>query len=58
MLDQEGAAELACASHVECLLEKLPSEHYHQIKRYIMMLKPWAMSYNLLDFSTWLQQEV
>lgn len=33
-LGQEGAAELACGSHVERLLEKLPAEHYRQFKRY------------------------
>ena len=39
-LGHEGAAELACGSHVERLLEKLPAEHYRQFKRYMMMLNP------------------
>ena len=55
-LGQEGAAELACGSHVERLFEKLPAEHYHQFKRYIIMSKPQALSYKLQDFSIWLQQ--
>lgn len=57
-LGHEGYAELSCGSHVERLLEKLPADHYRQFKRYILMLKPNAFTYNLLDFSAWLQQEV
>lgn len=57
-LGYESHAELSCGSHVERLLEKLPADHYRQFKRYILMLKPNAFTYNLLDFSAWLQQEV
>jgi len=53
----EGLSELTCGSHVERLLEKLPHEQFCQFKRCMSLSKPGPLSYNLLDFSNWLQQE-
>ncbi len=54
-MGSEGLAELTCGSHVEWLLEKLPHEQVCQFKRCLSRSGP--LSYNLLDFSNWLQQE-
>lgn len=52
----EGDAELACASHVQQLLGKLPSEHVANYARFSRATKP-GIPYNLVDFSNWLEEE-
>ncbi|KAK7930869.1 hypothetical protein WMY93_007264 [Mugilogobius chulae] len=54
--DHEGDAELACASHVQQLLGKLPAEYVANYARYSRTTKP-GVPYNLLDFATWLEDE-
>ncbi len=56
-MGSEGLAELTCGSHVERLLEKLPHEQFCQFKRCMSLSRSGPLSYNLLDFSNWLQQE-
>ncbi|KAK0132488.1 Gag-Pro-Pol polyprotein [Merluccius polli] len=56
-MGREGLSELTCGSHVERLLEKLPSEQFCQFKRSMSWSRPGPLSYNLLDFSSWLQRE-
>ncbi|RXN35500.1 guanine nucleotide-binding subunit alpha-12 isoform X2 [Labeo rohita] len=56
-MGSEGLAELTCGSHVERLLEKLPHEQFCQFKRCMSSNRSGPLSYNLLDFSNWLQQE-
>lgn len=52
----EGDAELACASHVQQILGKLPSEHVANYARFTRALKP-GVPHNLIDFSNWLEEE-
>ena len=52
----EGDAELACASHVQQLLGKLPFEHVANYARFSRATKPGA-PYKLVDFSNWLEEE-
>ena len=56
-MGSEGLSELTCGSHVERLLEKLPSDQFCQFKRSMDQSQPGSLSYNLLDFSNWLQRE-
>ncbi|KAG5283706.1 hypothetical protein AALO_G00045080 [Alosa alosa] len=56
-MGHEGLSELTCGSHVERLLEKLPSEQFCQFKRSMSLSRPGPLSYNLLDFSSWLRHE-
>ncbi|KAJ8369247.1 hypothetical protein SKAU_G00092750 [Synaphobranchus kaupii] len=55
-LEGQGEAELACGSHVEWLLEKLPTDQSCRFKKHISRIRP-EMIYTLMDFSTWLQLE-
>lgn len=52
----EGAAELACASHVQRLLSKLPAELVSNFARHARLASPNA-HYDLVDFSAWLEGE-
>lgn len=52
----EGYAELVCASHVQQLLGKFPSEHVANFARFTRTIKP-GIPYNLVDFSSWLEEE-
>ena len=53
---EEGAAELACASHVQQLLSKLPVELVSNFARHSHSASPNA-HYNLVDLSAWLEGE-
>ena len=55
-LGPAGASELACASHVQRLLSKLPAEYVANYARYARAAQP-TEHYNLVDFSLWLQGE-
>lgn len=52
----EGDAEMACASHVQQLLGRLPSEHVAYYTRFSCATKP-GVPYNLVNFSNWLEEE-
>lgn len=52
----EGDAELACASHVQQLLGKLPSEYVANYARFTCATKP-VDPYNLVVFSSWSEGE-
>ncbi|KAK0139052.1 hypothetical protein N1851_024407 [Merluccius polli] len=52
----EGATELACASHVHQLLSKLPADHVASFARQARILRP-DVPYNLIDFANWLEEE-
>lgn len=52
----EGAAELACSSHVQHLLSKLPADSVANFIRYMRSARP-GTHYTLVDFATWLQDE-
>lgn len=49
-------SELSCASHVQQLLSKLPTEHVTNFARYARTILK-GQSYNLISFSAWLQEE-
>lgn len=49
-------SELSCASHVQQLLSKLPTEHVTNFARYARTILK-GQSYNLINFSAWLQEE-
>lgn len=53
---EEGAAELACASHVQQLLSKLPVELVSNFARHARSASP-NIHYNLVDFSACLEGE-
>ncbi|XP_073719332.1 uncharacterized protein [Misgurnus anguillicaudatus] len=52
----EGANELACASHVHQLLSKLPANHVSNFARHARAVRP-DVPYNLVDFAKWLEEE-
>ncbi len=52
----QAKSELTCASHVQQLLSKLPTEHVTNFARYARAVLN-GQSYNLVNFSTWLQEE-
>ncbi len=52
----QAKSELTCASHVQQLLSKLPTEHVTNFVRYARAVLN-GQSYNLVNFSTWLQEE-
>ncbi len=52
----QAKSELTCASHVQQLLSKLPTEHVTNFARYARAVLN-GQSYNLVHFSTWLQEE-
>lgn len=52
----EVAAELACASHVQRLLSKLPVELVSNFARHAWLVSPNA-HYDLVGFSAWLEGE-
>ncbi|CAL9694529.1 unnamed protein product [Knipowitschia caucasica] len=54
--NHEGDPELACASHVQQLLGKLPTEYVANYARYSRASRP-GLPYNLLDFANWLEEE-
>ncbi|KAG7501900.1 hypothetical protein JOB18_009345 [Solea senegalensis] len=53
---REGDAELACASHVQRLLSKLPVELVSNFARHTRSASS-NTHYNLVDFSAWLEGE-
>ncbi len=55
-LDEKGAIELQCGSHVARLLSKLPHDLKANFKRYVHHLKNPIP--NLLDFAHWLEFEL
>lgn len=52
----EGARELACASHVHQLLSKLPADQVASFARQTRLLRP-DVPFNLIDFANWLEEE-
>ncbi len=52
----EGANELACASHVHQLLSKLPAHHVSSFARHARVVNP-NVPFNLVDFTKWLEEE-
>ncbi|KAL1278262.1 hypothetical protein QQF64_024935 [Cirrhinus molitorella] len=52
----QAKSELTCASHVQQLLSKLPTEHVTNFARYARASLS-GQSYNLVNFSVWLQEE-
>ncbi|XP_077069937.1 uncharacterized protein LOC143722413 [Siphateles boraxobius] len=55
-LDEKGAVELQCGSHVARLMSKLPHDLKANFKRYVHPLRNPIP--NLLDFSHWLEFEL
>ncbi|CAM4734302.1 unnamed protein product [Leuciscus chuanchicus] len=55
-LDEKGAIELQCGSHVARLMSKLPHDLKANFKRYVHPLRNPIP--NLLDFSHWLEFEL
>ncbi len=55
-LDEKGAIELQCGSHVARLMSKLPHDLKANFKRYVHPLKNPIP--NLLDFAHWLEFEL
>ncbi len=55
-LDEKGAIELQCGSHVARLMSKLPHDLKANFKRYVHHLKNPIP--NLLDFAHWLEFEL
>lgn len=56
MGQNEGAAELACSSHVQHLLSKLPADLVANFIRYNRSARPGS-HFTLVDFATWLHGE-
>lgn len=52
----DGDAKLACASHVQQQLGKLPSDHIANCTQFTRALKS-GNPYNLIDFTDWLEEE-
>lgn len=53
---EQDKSELSCASHVQQLLCKLPTEQVTNFARYARKVLK-GQSYNLMNFSAWLQEE-